>query len=135
MKMSQTRVKGKKRILIVGDSQIFARLLAQLLAECGYDVTTANDGKEGMVCYRNTLPDLVIVNMSIRKKDGLQDLTELQRTFAGAKLIALTGKDIPGVLRVPSVARQFGVRRAFPRPFRTEEVLEAIEGELEAIRT
>ena len=135
--MGQTREKeeGKKRILIVAGSQVFARMFAQLLAQYGYEVTTANNGKEGMVRYRSTLPDLVIVNLPIGKKDGLQGFSELQRTFAGTRLIALTGKDTPGVLRVPSVARRYGVRCAFLRPFRTEEVLEAIEGELRPIRT
>lgn len=135
--MEQTREngKGKKRILIVAGSQVFARMFAQLLTQYGYEATTANDGKEGAVRYRNIPPDLVIVNMAIGEKDGLQNLTELHRAFAGARLIALTGKDAAGALCVPSVARGVGVRRAFSRPFRTEEVLEAIEGELSPFHT
>jgi CheY-like chemotaxis protein len=118
--------RGTKRILVIDDDLFFSKVLAQLLERCGYEVTVAHNGTEGIDCYRKELPDLVITDLRMPEKDGLETIAELQSEFSDSKVIAISGGDPQNL----PIARKLGARHTFVKPFDTEELLETIEEEL-----
>ena len=115
-----------KSILVIDDDALFAKVLAQLLERCGYRVSVAADGTEGIARFRAETPDLVITDLILPGKDGLATMAELQQEFGDLKFIAVSGGDLNAL----PLARRLGARHTFLKPFDTEELLETIEEEL-----
>ena len=80
-----------KHILIIEVLPLLNRFLAQLLEHLGYSVSTAIDGREGIERYRAQPFDLVITDVFMPKKDGLQVIREIIDEFPDARFIAMSG--------------------------------------------
>jgi PAS domain S-box-containing protein len=61
-----------KKILIIDDSAIDARLTAKMLTEAGYETIVAYDGPGGIELARALLPDMILLDVSMPKMDGYQ---------------------------------------------------------------
>ncbi len=89
---------GAKKILIVEDEDLIAKVLAIRLEGLGYKVATAADGEEGLAAVRKEKPDLVILDIGLPRIDG-NTLCEMIKTAPetkGVKVIMLTGKRLVG---------------------------------------
>src|ERR1043166_3128636 len=80
-----------KRILVVDDDAALLEVLAQTLSQAGYTVATAANGGQARAIYRIQSPDVVITDIYMLDKDGLEVLSELRRHFPGVKVIAMSG--------------------------------------------
>ena len=69
-----------KKILVVEDELFLRELYIQILKDAGYDVDSASDGDEGMAKLRSGGYDLVLLDIVLPKRDGIQILKELQKT-------------------------------------------------------
>ena len=79
------------RILIIDDEEKFRKMLRQMLERAGHEVVEAPDGKEGVKLYREKLTDLIITDIFMPEKEGIQTIKELKRDFPEAKIIAISG--------------------------------------------
>ena len=52
------------------DDRVLQDLVAELLVEAGYDVTTASDGDEALKIVREQSPDLVLLDVMMPRMDG-----------------------------------------------------------------
>ena len=111
------------RILIIEDEDLVRDMLEQMLERAGHEVLQASDGEEGVEVYRRDRPDLVITDIQMPKKDGLDTIRDLKGDSPDLKLIAITGFN-PETLEV---ARQMGIRHTFTKPFHMAELLGAVE--------
>jgi len=68
----------KTRILIVDDEPDVREYLQKRLEALGYAVTTAVDGIDGLLVAEDTLPDLIVLDVMMPKKDGFSMLRDLQ---------------------------------------------------------
>jgi DNA-binding response OmpR family regulator len=87
--MSETR----KKILCIEDDRETATLVAEELAERGYDVHVAHDGREGFAAILKLLPDLVLSDISMPVMSGfelLERLTALAPRFGNMPFVFLT---------------------------------------------
>ena len=87
--MSETR----KKILCIEDDRETAALIAEELAERGYDVHVAHDGREGFAAILKLLPDLVLSDISMPAMSGfelLERLTSLAPRFGNMPFVFLT---------------------------------------------
>ena len=90
--MSQTSHASKK-ILCIEDDRETAALIAEELAERGYDVTLAYDGREGFAAILRSMPDLVLSDISMPVMSGfelLERLTTLAPRFGNMPFVFLT---------------------------------------------
>ncbi len=115
-----------KSILVIDDDLLFSRVLGQFLERCGYRVRVANSGGEGIDQYRKEVADLVITDLRMPAKDGLETIAELHQDNPDLRLIAISGGEQDELPR----ARRLGASHTFAKPFDTEELLETIEEEL-----
>ena len=82
----------KKRILIVEDDQALARVLADNLKFCGFEVSTVGDGNETVARVRSFCPDLVLLDIMLPGQDGF-DLCGVIRQGGRTPVIMLTARD------------------------------------------
>ena len=113
-----------KRILLIDDDSLLLEVMRQTLSQAGYEVSTAADGKEASALYASRKPDIVITDVYMPNKDGLEALMELRENFPHIKLIAMSG----GVAKTNllEVARVLGASCTLVKPFQPEELLQAV---------
>ncbi len=113
-----------KRILIIDDMVFIRASLKKILEGAGYEVVgEAQDGEEGILQYKKLLPDLVTLDLTMPKKDGLEALAEIRRINPAAKVIMISAMgQQQNVLR----AIQKGAKNFIVKPFKPEKVLEII---------
>jgi len=68
-----------KKILIIEDEEVMYNLLARKLSSRGYEISIAKDGEEGLAKLREAMPDLVLLDIVMPKKDGFEVMEEMQK--------------------------------------------------------
>ena len=119
-------------ILVIDDEEQPRRMLRQALERAGYEVVEARDGQEGLQRYRTAPTDLIITDILMPGKEGLETIMEFRREVPGVKMIAISGGGQTGNLTFLEVARRLGARRTFQKPFELRELLEAVREVLES---
>lgn len=116
------------RILVVDDDAAVRALLREVLEEEGFTVKEAADGKQGVVSYRDDPTDLIITDILMPEKDGVELIMELQESFPDVKIIAMSGGgrglDAEFNLRI---ARDFGALQRLEKPFTRKSLLGAVD--------
>jgi DNA-binding NarL/FixJ family response regulator len=82
-----------KKILCIEDDQEIADLIGDQLGDCGFDVTTARDGEEGLRAISRNVPDLVLCDIKLPKESGfrvLEHLTAIAPQYGRTPFIFLT---------------------------------------------
>ena len=120
------------RILIIDDDDQLRHMLCQALEQAGYETVEARDGEEGLARYRAAPTDLIITDILMPGKEGLETIMELRREVPGVKIIAISGGGQTGNMTFLEVARYLGAQRALQKPFELRELLDAIREVLES---
>lgn len=79
------------RILVIEDDEQVRNILCEMLEGVGNDMEDAPDGLEGVQTYKEDPTDLVITDLFMPEKDGVETIRELQRDYPDVKVIAITG--------------------------------------------
>ncbi|MEO7860512.1 MAG: response regulator [Nitrospirales bacterium] len=117
-------------ILIIDDDDSLRASLCRTLRKEEYTVFEASEGRQGMKQLERSPADLILLDMFMPDKDGLETIGELRRTHPGIAIIAMSGGGYRGTVDVLHVAKKLGVRRTLAKPFTREQLLEAVELEL-----
>jgi len=113
-----------RSILVIEDDADLRPILERTLVSAGYDVRTAPDGKEASKLYHDKSPDLVITDIYMPNKDGLEVIMELHGSFPKTKIIAISGQ-VTQKNMLPAAAR-LGAVRTLAKPFAPQELLNAV---------
>lgn len=120
--------KGKGRILIVDDSRTSRKILRGLLESEGYVVLAeAQDGEEGVEMYKKYTPDLVTMDITMPKLDGIGALKQIKRINSTAKVVMITAA---GQQSKIIEALKLGAEQFITKPFEKAEILKCLEKEL-----
>lgn len=116
------------RILVVDDNASIRFLLTRILTSAGYEVEEASDGQVALASYAKRPSDLVITDLIMPDKEGLETIRELRRRHPGVRIIAISGGGSGGhgMTEYLETARLLGARRTLAKPFSQEEVLKAV---------
>jgi two-component system phosphate regulon response regulator OmpR len=112
-----------KKILIVDDDEKLRKLLKEYLEGYGFKVLTVADGEAVLNAMRNESPELVILDVMLPKKDGLEVLKEI-RAASQVPVIMLTAK---GEEADRVVGLELGADDYLPKPFSPRELLARIK--------
>jgi DNA-binding response OmpR family regulator len=117
-----------KQALIIDDSADTREFLTLLLEKQGFEVFTASDGDDGLETFRKHRPDVVITDIFMPNKEGLEVITEIRNIDEQIGIIAISGyKDNNGGMDYLEVAKQFGAQATLEKPFDNEELMKVIE--------
>src|ERR1700687_5518075 len=111
-------------ILLVDDDDQLRTMLSDALTRAGYQVQEASDGQQAINLYSSHPTDLVITDLVMPGKEGLEMIVEFKRLYPKGKIIAISGAgSVGGYLKM---AKAFGAQRVLAKPFSEEEILEAV---------
>ena len=122
------------RILVIDDDDQIRALLRKALELSGHEVVEASNGKEGIRVYEEQPADLVITDILMPEKEGLECILELRRLDPAVRVIAISGGIRSNTMDVLEVAGRFGACRTFWKPFDLAKVVAAVREELEGRR-
>jgi len=97
------------------------------LEDAGYEVEEAADGNIGLQINRENPADLIITDLIMPEKEGIETILELKKDFSDTKIIAISGDSILDPDSYLSVAEQIGAKRSFSKPIDMKELLAAVE--------
>jgi two-component system alkaline phosphatase synthesis response regulator PhoP len=115
-----------KRVLVVEDEADIRRLVSIKLKGAGYDVSTANDGEEGLAAAVRDKPDLLVSDVMMPKKDGYTMVREVREAL---------GPEAPVVIMLTSRGQHTDVAAGLDagaddyivKPFAPRELIRRVE--------
>jgi DNA-binding response OmpR family regulator len=115
-----------KRVLIIDDDAQFRLMLRRTLEKEGYEVFDAPDGQQGLFSYRQLQTDLVITDIIMPEKEGIETILDLRREFPSVKIIAISGggRNSPGDYL--TLANKLGAQVTMEKPLNRMRLLEEI---------
>jgi CheY-like chemotaxis protein len=113
-------------VLVIEDEDGLRRLFRSVLEEAGYRVQEAADGAEGLRLYSEAPVDLVITDIYMPGRDGLEVLQTQRRQYPKLKILVITGRtDIADFLEI---AHMLGASASLRKPFEMGVFLQTVAG-------
>lgn len=120
-------MKAMKKILVI-DDELGPRESLRILLKGSYNVQCAAGVDEGLRMLREDPPDLIIMDIRMPDKSGIQGLRELREIDPLVSVIMLTGF---GALETAQEAMRYGASDYLKKPFDTHEIMKVIEQHIE----
>ncbi len=114
-------------ILVIDDNAAVRKAVTMMLEMSGHRVVGAKDGTEAMRAFDAESPDLVIVDIIMPDKDGIELIREMRRLRPDARIIAMTGGGRFPNLDFLKMARAFGAADAVAKPIDPDDLAARVE--------
>lgn len=114
------------QILIADDDAQIRLLLRRILEHAGHTIREASDGEEAARLARQNPPDLLITDLLMPNREGLETIMEFAAIAPRTKIIAISGGGCRNNLDFLSVAQKLGASRTVRKPFGPEDLLHAV---------
>ncbi|WP_027179278.1 response regulator [Maridesulfovibrio bastinii] len=115
------------RILVVDDDPISRQILRAMFENEHYEVEEAEDGVEALKLYSDSDIDLVVTDIFMPEKEGVQTVRELMKENPDVKIIAVSGGSSSANYDSLDWIKMFGVKYTFTKPFNSTALLAAVE--------
>jgi CheY-like chemotaxis protein len=112
-----------RKILVVDDDAAIRQSLRMILEGEGFMVLGAPDGRKALETVRSQQVDLVITDILMPEREGLETIRALRRDHGQVPIIAISGAPH---LEYLDAAEQFGARRTFRKPFEVAAFVRAV---------
>ncbi len=114
------------KILVLDDEPSILLMIKKMLEKAGHEVDIALNGKEGMRIFEKNKPDLVISDIIMPEKEGLETIFELRRMYPDLKIIAISGGGRIGPDGYLPGAKLLGANMVFQKPLDQKEFVNAV---------
>ena len=123
------------RVLIVDDDPDIRASLGVVLRAAGYETLTAADGAQGLACIYAEHIDVLVIDVFMPERDGIETIAEVRRECPRLKVIAMSGGgDRRKRADYLEVARQIGADSTLSKPFDASRLLVALRDVIGASR-
>lgn len=114
------------KILLIDDDNHFREMFAELLKRENYQVIESNDGRNANHLYNEHKPDLVITDIIMPDKEGIETILDLKKQNPHIKIIAISGGGRTNAMDNLRSAKLLGASITFEKPFDNKEILQSI---------
>ena len=115
------------RILIVDDDAMLRRLLTKAFTEIGYEVAVAGDGSEAVQVFRDFHPDVVLMDIIMPEREGIETTMELRLLDAEVPIIAMSGGGRVGPGEFLALAEALGATTSVTKPFTISQIRDVVD--------
>ena len=117
------------RILVIDDDVQVRGAVRRILERAGHTVEDVGNGDAGLRAHRERLADLIITDIFMPERDGIETVRELRRESPQVKIIVISGGDRTQTMDLRKDAELLGAARSLRKPFELSELVRAV-GEL-----
>lgn len=114
------------KILIIDDDPSILTMLKRMLEKAGYEVDTASNGCEGLKKIEYCPPDLLVTDIVMPEKEGLELILHLRKENPGLKIVAISGGGRFNYEGYLNSAKLLGADMIFQKPLAHKEFVQAI---------
>lgn len=119
------------RILVIDDNEDVCVVVSSILETAGHEVIVANDGARGIELQRQSPAELVITDILMPGKEGIETIRDLKQEFPELKIIAISGAGKASMATdYLLTAKELGARAVLHKPFGPGALLEAVHEQL-----
>jgi DNA-binding response OmpR family regulator len=115
------------RILLIDDERAMRAMVRRILESVEHEVIEAADGQEGLTQFTIHRPHVVITDILMPKKEGIETIKELRRIAPTVWIIAISGGGAAHDMLFLNFAKALGADFALAKPFRAEELIAAVK--------
>jgi YesN/AraC family two-component response regulator len=102
-------------------------MIKKMLERAGFEVDLASNGNEGLELYKKMPVDLVITDIIMPEKEGLETIREMKRLRPDLKIIAMSGGGKVSSDNYLNTAKIFGASRILAKPFSQKQMVSAVQ--------
>lgn len=114
-------------VLVIDDALIMRDLVRRMLDRTNHAVLDAQDGEAGLRLFNRHSPDLVITDLFMPNKEGIETIIEMRRRKADTKIIAMSGGVAEKANGYLVAAKELGADSVLAKPFGRRDLLALIE--------
>lgn len=118
--------KPAARVLVIDDDTLVRRTMCAALKKLGYITTEAATGSEGVAEYMKGRHDIVITDVMMPDKNGLQAITEIRAVNPAVKIVAMSGGGTNNDGNYLELARDVGALATLAKPFTADDIAQVL---------
>jgi DNA-binding response OmpR family regulator len=116
------------RILVIEDDLQLRRLIVRILKSADHEVIEAANGKEGVTLFVANTPVLIITDILMPEKEGIETIRDLRRRDLSVPIIAISGGGHSHQMMIfLEMATKLGATASLAKPFRPQKLLGMVE--------
>lgn len=115
------------RILVIDDDEDVRQMLRRILEHAGHEVVEADNGAVGVKLFREEPSDLVITDIIMPEKEGIETIRDLRKLQKEVKIVAISGGGRVGPSDYLTAAKMLGAMKTFSKPFSRQEILDTVD--------
>lgn len=115
-----------QKILIIDDEPHILLMLKKMLERAGYEIDIASNGNEGLELFKSKPADLVITDIIMPDKEGLETIREMKRLQSELRIIAMSGGGKISADNYLETAKIFGASKVLEKPFTQQQMVSSV---------
>lgn len=113
-------------ILVVDDQKEIRTLIERILVRENHSIYQAADGNEGLAVFETESIDLIITDLLMPEKEGMEMIKQIRKTHPAIKIIAISGGGIVDSATYLHVASILGANKTISKPFKAADLIAAV---------
>jgi len=113
-------------LIVIDDEDSICNVLRCYLEDQGFNISVAHDGKQGLDLVEHDPPDLLITDVFMPEKDGVEVILAMRRKWPAVPIVVISGGSLLGIRDMLYTAKIIGAAHVLRKPFALEELLAAI---------
>ena len=115
------------RILVIDDDAQVRGAVRRILERARHTVEDVGNGDAGLRAHRERPADLIITDIFMPERDGIETVRELRRESPQVKIIVISGGDRTQTMDLRKDAELLGAARSLRKPFELSELVRAVD--------
>ncbi len=111
------------KILVIDDDPLVRSTVARVLRHRGYEAVLAEDGHKGLKLFQSEAPDVVVTDIIMPDREGIETIREMRAVRPDVKIIAISGGGRLGNLDLLAMAKKLGADEIVAKPFDAAELV------------
>jgi CheY-like chemotaxis protein len=116
------------KVLVIDDDSALRSVITEVLTAAGHEVIEAKDGREGLDLFRLHQPTLVVTDILMPEKDGLETIQELRNGGSNVAIIAVSSSGPMSSSQLLDLARLLGADAGLQKPVSAPELMDLVNG-------
>ena len=115
------------KILIIDDDELIRLTCRNILKKIECDVIEAENGVQGLAQFKKERPSIVITDLLMPDKEGLETISEIKGSDKSVRIIAISGGGSTNNMSFLNIAKLMGADIILKKPFKPDDLLGAIK--------
>ena len=117
-------------ILVIDDEDFVRERIRSTLEENGHNISEAEEGEQGMKLIKEKKFDIILLDVNMPKKGGIQTLMEISKSYSNLKIVIISGKVPHDSDAFFKLIKQYGASDIVFKPFTKDQLIEVVNKQI-----